>query len=436
MEKITMSSKEINQIEIFEKLKNRIITQKKAAFLLKLSERQVRNKFKRFSQMGPLGLIHCNRGKASKLKWSQQEKDQALLFLQLPEWKDFGPTFASEKLAELHNIKISAETLRQVMIHEHLWKPKQRRPVYRQRRERKPCFGMLIQLDGSNHDWFEGRGSRCTLLVFIDDATSQVVWLEFVNAESTQETMVATRSYFLKYGKPRAFYVDRASVFKVTKGNPDNIRLSNFARAMKELDVEMSYARSPQAKGRVERFNKTAQDRLIKEMRLAGINNKESANNFVKDVYIDKHNAQFSVLPANIHNEHRPVQASQLYDAFCLRQYRQLQNDYTITYHRKILQIEHQIALARPKDIITVSERIDGSIYLVCRKKLLQFNEIKQHSKPVKEIMETVHKPATNHPWRVMGHFCQQKIDPDGGYFRILKAEIIILQKPEIITLV
>jgi transposase/uncharacterized protein (UPF0248 family) len=404
MEKVTMSTKEINQISIFEKLKEKTITQKRAAEILGLGERQVRNKIKRFRMRGPRSLIHGNRGKQSKKRWNPEEQAVSLQLLKTSEWKDFGPTFASEKLLELHQIKVSSETLRKVMIAEQLWIAQKRKPCHRMRRERKPNFGIMTQLDGSDHDWFEGRGPRCTLLVFIDDATSRLLWLQFVSGESTKEVMESTHSYFLKHGKPRSFYVDRASVFKITRENSDNNRLSQFARAMKDLQVEMIYAHSAPAKGRVERFNKTAQDRLIKEMRLAQISTIEEANTFVRDIYIPLHNAKFAVMPALPEDAHQPVNECELNDILCIKSARIVQNDYTVSYHNRILQITKQIALVRPKDTIIIAQRLDNSLYLTCRNKKLQFTEINQ--RPIKEVItrkgsiNAFQKPAADHPWR------------------------------------
>jgi len=214
MGNIIMSEQEMKQSIIFEQLLRKEISQKNAATLMRLSERQVRRKLRAFKKGGPSSLAHKSRGQASRRSWDKQEEALAIELLQ-DKWDGFGPTFAAEKLKQYHDIEVSAETLRKSMTKHGLWVVKARKTKHRKRRERKTCFGMMIQLDGSPHDWFEGRGERCTLLVFIDDATSKVVWLEFGASESLEAVTKATRNYFEHYGFPNAFYVDYGSVFSV-----------------------------------------------------------------------------------------------------------------------------------------------------------------------------------------------------------------------------
>ena len=258
MEIITMSKKEINQIKILEENILGQITQITAAKKLGLTDRQIRNKLYRYKKYGPEGLIHKNRGRSSPNKWCKKERNHSISLLR-NEFVGFGPTLASEKLKEFEGIIISKETLRREMIKEGLWMPKNRKPKYRSQRPRKLCFGEMIQLDGSPHDWFEGRAPKCTLLVFIDDATSAILWLEFVTGETTTESLVAAKSYMEKYGRPMSLYVDYGSVWSVNTNNPDREKITQFERVMKELGIEVIHARSPQAKGRVERANKTLQ---------------------------------------------------------------------------------------------------------------------------------------------------------------------------------
>jgi transposase len=218
MENIIMSHKEREQLIVFSRLKFGEISQFEAAAQLKLSTRWIRNKLKRFCQSGAKGLVHKSRNKPSGKRWNESERILAIELLK-NGWKGFGPTFAAEKLRELKNIKISKEALRKVMISEKLWKSKQSKSKYRKLRDRKPMLGMMVQLDGSPHDWFEGRADKCTLIVFIDDATSKILHLEFVKSESTIGLLRATKNYITKCGIPTSFYNDNGSVFKVNINN-------------------------------------------------------------------------------------------------------------------------------------------------------------------------------------------------------------------------
>jgi hypothetical protein len=403
METIIMSKNELNTVSVMERLKEGFIDQKSAAIILKLSVRQVRNKIKRYREEGPSGLAHKNRGNPSNRSWNPQEKARAIIILKDPLWFKFGPTFAQEKLGLLHGIHISVETVRQVMIKEGLFVANSFKPEHRSRRERKSCIGVMIQLDGSYHDWFEGRGPNCCLLVFIDDATSEILWLEFGNAESTLELMQATYGYFSTHGKPYSLYVDRASVFKISTNNPDNERLSQFQRAMGELDVTMIFAGSPQAKGRVERFNQTAQDRLIKEMRLAGISSIQDANKFVHDVYIPMHNNKFAIAPALPQDLHRSVAKEDLHRTLAIKDKRIVASDYTVRYNNRFFQVERQIALVRPKDSVIISSHLTEDLSMSCRGRAIIFTEIPSRPlKPVvvKTVSNKIYKPAPNHPWR------------------------------------
>lgn len=399
MENIIMSRKEIQQVEILEKLVRREISQKDGAKILKITARQIIRKIKIFKDKGPEGLIHKNRGKPSKKKWDSKQEKLAIDLLK-SDWHDFGPTFTAEKLFELHGIKISEEAVRKSMIKHGLWVVNGRKIKHRIRRPRKPCFGIMIQLDGSPHDWFEGRGPKCTLLVFIDDATSKIVWLEFAESESLEAVMKATWNYFKTYGIPRSFYTDYGSVFRISTNNPDHDKITQFERVLKELDIEIIHARSPQAKGRVERSNETHQDRLIKEMRLKGISTIEAANQFLKDYYIEKHNIKFAKEPTDPTNVHRSIEGINLNNILCIKEERKLQNDFTILFQKRIFQLEgQQRTIIRPKNDITVNVHLDGSIRLSIRKTDLFFKEIKERIKKQdkeKIVKNHYHKPHEN----------------------------------------
>jgi hypothetical protein len=402
MGNITMNRKEQKQHPVFENLKNGKISQREAAFQLEVSTRWVRKKAKRYLQSGPAGLVHKNRGRPSKRRWSQKEADVSIDLLQ-SEWVDFGPTFASEKLWELKQIKVDKETLRQVMIKAGVWQPKKRRSQHRKRRDRREMVGHMVQLDGSPHDWFEGRADKCTLLVFIDDATSKILWLEFVKSESRMDVMKATKNYVQRYGRPHSFYVDFGSAFSVNNNNSERDRKTQWERAMLELSIEVKHAHSPQAKGRVERANGTLQDRLVKEMRLANISSMESANNFIiSSHFIKQHNQRFAVLPSIEGDAHRPIDSHNLEDIFCLKEARVLANDYTVTYEKQVLQLAaQQRTTIRPKDTIIIRTMLDGSLRLSIRRINLAFkelnNRIKIHKPEEQKIVEfRPRKPCEN----------------------------------------
>ena len=404
MEILSMSKREIEQISVFENLKNKSIKQKHAAKLLNLSVRQIQRKLKKYRELGTKGLIHSNRGKPSNRKLNLHLVDQALKLIE-ERYPDFGPTFAAEKLYEIHNIKINHETLRLRMIKEGLWKAKKRKQKHREWRERKECLGEFIQLDGSDHDWFEKRFKRCTLLAFIDDATSRILHLEFAK-ESTVEVMKSTKKYILKYGLPNELYVDRGKVFKVNLNNPDNDKLTQYQRAMSELSVEITHARSPQAKGRVERLFGTLQDRLVKELRLKDISTIKEANNFIENEYLPKHNQKYQVPAKSNTNLHREANNYNLDNILCIKEKRILTNDFTIRYKNRWFQLEKkQRTILFPKDEIIVVTHLDKKTELKIRNTNLFFHKIDKPA--VKGLVKTSiqkekkpWKPPANHPWK------------------------------------
>jgi hypothetical protein len=360
--------------------------------MLGVSTRCIRKRLSRYLKDGIKGLIHRGRGKPSKRAWKENDRDTAMKLFK-GEFSGFGPTYGSEKLFELHGIKISKETLRGYLIENGAWIPGKRRIEYRKRRERKSCFGIMIQLDGSPHDWFEGRAPKCTLLVFIDDATSKLVWLEFAPSESYDSLMKSTLKYFKKYGRPVSFYVDYGCVFSVNTNNPERDKLTQFERAMKEFSVEVIHARSPQAKGRVERVNRTLQDRLVKELRLANISSIEAANLFVQTNYIDKHNCQFAEIAAQPGNAHCSIDGFDVHNIFCLKESRVLQQDFTLSYHNRQLQLlREQRTIMRPRERILVHEHLDGAISLWLRNVKLNFEELKQRPTKIRNAVDYVRR--------------------------------------------
>lgn len=275
-----------------------------AAQRLQITSRQVLRLRQRFAEGGADAMATRHRGKPSNNQLEEGLAKKALELV-LADYDGFGPTLACEKLREKNNIILSKETLRQLMIGAGLWSPKAvRRAALHQPRERRPCRGELVQIDGSRHDWFEGRGAVCTLLVYVDDATGELLQLYFADTESTVSYFEATRRYIGKHGKPQAFYADRVAVFRCPVANSDTC--TQFQRAVDQLGIELICAKTPQAKGRVERVNRVLQDRLVKELRLDGIDDIEAANAWC-ETYIPRYNERFARVPSSKLDKHTPL---------------------------------------------------------------------------------------------------------------------------------
>lgn len=408
--------KEREQIAIFDRLKKKEISQVGAAKALGVTARWVRKKMKRYMEQGAEGLVHLGRNRSSSKRWAEKERSLAMSLFE-GQFAGFGPTFAAQKLEELYDIKVSKETLRRAMIVEGYWAGKKRKIKHRNRRDRKEYYGEMVQIDGSPHDWFEGRGPRCTLINFVDDATSSIPFMMLAPSESKESLMTGLRRYIEMHGIPQIAYVDYGGVFSVNVNNKERDKKTQFERACKELGIVVKHASSPQAKGRVERSHGTQQDRLIKEMRLAGISTIERANEFILRTYLPKHNKQFAVPPAKNDDIHRSADHFDLDRIFCLKDTRLLQNDFVIAYKRRILQLtQQQNAVIRPGETITVHEKFDGSLDLYIRGIWLNYVELKHRPcKPKLLAKETPRKPAANHPWR---RYDRQPFSssPNGGY--------------------
>ena len=405
--KITMSRKEIKSLPVFERLRKGEITQRMAALQLGLSERHVRNKMKRYIEFGPEGLIHRSRGRPSKRRIPNKQRQKVILLIR-DNYHDFGPTFAAEQLLKRNEIQINKETLRQIMISEDLWKDKKRKQKHRAWRSRREHYGEMYQLDGSPHQWIENRSDApwWTLISFVDDATSRIMWAEFADGESTMNLLKTTSSCIEQNGRPLFMYTDKGSVFKVNNNNPDNDKITHYARALKELGIDLIHANSPQAKGRVERAYKTLQDRLVKEMRLEEISTMKEANRYLQKVFIPDYNKRFSVAAKSKIDAHINVSSIDLRNALCTKEFRVIKNDFTIQYYNRLFQLtSDQKAVIRPKEKIIVAEHFESEISLWIRGFKLNYIEIFERPRPVKLIKEPnvnyiSQKPAPNHPWR------------------------------------
>jgi hypothetical protein len=340
-ETLTMSSQELNRLEILGRVLERRLTQAQAAEQLGLGVRQVERLCGKLRVEGPSGLVSKKRGRESNRKFPSGLRERSLKLVQ-SRYHDFGPTLAAEKLRELHDVVVSVETLRQWMIDAEIWVPhcQRARRVY-QPRHRRACVGELVQIDGCDHDWFEDRGPRCTLLVFVDDATSRLMELRFVDSESTFDYFASTKSYLGRHGKPVVLYSDRATIFRAARSekHKDGVP-TQFCRALSELNIDILCANTPQAKGRVERAHLTLQDRLVKELRLRGISTPEAANAYVPEFMAD-YNKRFAKPPMSDHDAHRPLRVDEdLALIFTWQEDRRVSKELTLHYHRGVYLIE------------------------------------------------------------------------------------------------
>jgi hypothetical protein len=422
-EVLNMSNKEVDRLRVIRDILDGKLRWCDGAEMLDVSERQIGRLCAQVRTEGNRGIIHGLRGRPSNHQLDPEPLERALCALHDdPRWHDFGPTFAQEKLRSRYRIDMSEGTLRRLMAQVGLWQPRSRAEKHRAWRERRSCVGMLVQLDGSDHDWFEGRCPRCVLLTYVDDATSRILHAEFVKVEDTLTLMRSTRAYLLSHGRPVAFYVDKDSIYKVNRqANVDEeLRdiqpITQFTRAMGELDVNVICADSPQAKGRVERGFDTHQDRLVKELRLAGICDMDAGNVFLRSFYIDDHNARCAVKPASPANVHKPLlDEHRLDEILSLRAERTLFNDHTLRFQNRFFQLfEEQPVRLGPKDKVEVEVRLDGTTHLRAKGCYLRFKPIdkrpyrpylaaqpsraKQYDDPRTKGVGS--KPAKDHPWR------------------------------------
>ena len=361
---VLMSERELNRIEVLSQLSQGRMTATTAANVLGLSRRQVHRLLKKFQTDGPAAIRHKARGRASNNRIDPAIREFAVTLVR-EHYIDFGPTFAAEKLEEDHGLKVSRETLRKWMQDAGIWLSRKKRRTFHQPRLRRECFGELIQIDGSDHHWFEERGPSCTLLVFIDDATSTLMHLEFAKSESTFSYFGALETYLHEHGRPVAFYSDKHSVFRVaSQGAETGHGMTQFGRALNELNIEILCANSSQAKGRVERANRTLQDRLVKELRLAGISDMDAANAFLP-AFRDHYNKKFAKPPRRPDNLHRPLntEPDRLADVLCWRDERYVGNQLAFSYDRqRIILQENEITRGLPGKYVDSYEFPDGRL--------------------------------------------------------------------------
>jgi len=408
---IEMSIRELNRLKIIQGVLGREVTQVKASEVLGLTERHVRRIVKRVREEGERGIVHRSRGRYSHRRMSE-ELEGRIVDVVGSKYKGFGPTLASEKLSECEGIEVSKEKLRQIMMKRGLWQRKRKRREMHPWRERKDHCGEMIQMDGSHHDWLEGRGPKLVLMGYVDDAMSRF-YGRFYDYEGVYPAMDSLERYIRLYGLPQSLYSDKHSTYKTTREpSLDELlrgesAVTQFVRASRELEVRVIHAHSPQAKGRIERVFGVLQDRLVKEMRLARISTKDQANQFLEE-FLPRYNEQFSKVAKKEKDLHRPLpQGIDLREIFCIKATRTITNDYIVKWGGRKLRIERpSIAMRRQK--VQVMEHFDGEIQIKFNQRYLSYCEVfdPKPAKPTQAKKSAPPKkkgkyiPPPDHPWK------------------------------------
>jgi len=414
METILMSVKERRRLEVMSRVKGGDFSLAKGAELLGISYRQMKRVWARYESAGDAGLVHQLRGRASNRLILPLRKEQALE-LYREKYSGYGPTLAAECLARDDGLSVPVSTLRVWLSGAGLWERQRRRKLHRRRRPRREHRGELVQLDGSHHDWFAGRRGTAVLMVLIDDATGRI-FARFFENESWDSAAKAVRRYTQLHGLPRALYVDRHSIYRADwEPTADEILAgkepqTEFGRAMVELEVELIKAHSPQAKGRVERVNRTLQDRLVKELTRVGITDLESANQYLETTYLPRFNAQFGRSAAQPADAHRAVSDERVLRALSLQEIRVVQPDWTLRWHNGFLQLPRATAAqVQPGQRVEVRVQLDGRLRIFVGECELPWSTVREAppfplpaASPSREPARSSQgqKPRANHPWR------------------------------------
>jgi transposase len=412
---IALSTRELERLRILSKVMDRSMTQMEASVILGISDRQIRNLIVKVREKGNKGIAHGNRGREAPNKMSKDQEERIAEIVKV-KYPDFRPTLASEKLGESHGIRVGREKLRQIMIAEGLWKVRRRAKGYlHQWRERKAYLGEMVQMDGSHHDWLEERGPRLVLMGYIDDATNRFFG-RFYDYEGIYPAMDSLERYIRLYGLPVSLYLDKHSTYKTTR-QPDTEELlrgerarTQFERAVKELQIRVIHANSPQGKGRVERVFGTLQDRLVKEMRLEGISTREEANKFLPS-YLPRFNEQFMRAARGDTDLHRSLpEEINLREILCIKGYRTINDGCIIKWRRRVFVLNNpSIALRRRK--VEVREHFDGKITVKYKDRYLDCREVfevkpKRDKKKEKKVepkqphKRYIYTPPLEHPWK------------------------------------
>ena len=389
---ITMSIREMERLKMIVWIKEGKITVVEAAESLHMSERQMYRVLGRYRTQGEAGLVHRLRGMRSNRGYSKETRKEVFRLFR-EQYSDYDPTLFGEKLEEYHTLHISRQTLTRWLVKESLWAGRRKKRPHRRKRERREAIGSLIQFDGSEHDWFEGRCPRCCLLVAIDDASGSVM-VRFAKEEDMVSVFEFWHRYTQHRGIPAEIYTDGGTVYFDPK-NPK--RLTQFGRAIAALGIHHIHAYSPQAKGRVERSNRTHQDRLLKALREHDISSIEEANPFVEEVYCARHNRRFAH-SEGLSDIHRPADGIDLNNIFCFEDTRKVYHDYTITLHSQFIQLlRSEAPLPPPRSTVLLRQWLDGSLHIFWNEHELAFQVCAARQLPKSKPLVS---PAINHPWR------------------------------------
>lgn len=415
MEALVMSKRERRGLEVLSQVRAGKLNLQQASEHLGVSYRQVRRVWKRYQAAGDAGLVHRLRGRKSNRRGDVKLRKKVLARY-VQQYADYGPTLAGESLAE-EGLVVPVQTLRRWLLAEGLWSRTRRTKAHRRRRARRECFGELVQMDGSHHDWFEGRRAWAVLMVMIDDATGRID-AQFFEEETLTAAFTMFRDYAGQYGFPQAIYVDRASIYRSDREpTPEEILAekepqTQFGRALEELVVRLILARSPQAKGRVERMNSTLQDRLVKKLRQRKISDLATANKFLAEEFLAPFNAKFGKAPAQAADLHRAVPAElDLPRVLSVQEERVVQNDWTVRWNNGFLQLQRDSGM-QPRERVLVCEQLDGRVRLFAGDRELAYGTTRTEPRPERQRAQPRRgptqsiqgqKPAKSHPWRGRG---------------------------------
>lgn len=386
---LTMSQKEVDRLKVINQIETKVLTVEQGADFMGISSRQTYRVLKKIKKEGNKAIIHKLRGKRSNRGYPEGLKKQVIEIYKA-NYSDYGPTLFSEQLVKSHKISVDHETIRKWLRAKAITTSMRRKRPHRKKRERRSCFGAMLQFDGSHHDWFEGRGAECCLMNCVDDSTGKV-YVKFAVSENTQDVLLTLWEYVNKYGIPRSIYTDKLSVYKAEG------KLTDFGRAMKELDIQTIYANSPQAKGRVERVNRTLQDRLVKSLRREAISNIAEANKYVQKRFMSEYNSRFAV-NLGVPDAHRITLGYDLKNIFCYKTSRQVRNDYTINLAGGYIQLlKGPSPLPRPKQNVTICKWLNGEMHIYFNGQEIKFTHLED--KPGKRGYKS-RKVPKDHPWR------------------------------------
>lgn len=384
-----MSIKERRCLQVIGRINHKNLKVAEAAEVLGITERQMYRILLRHKRSGDTSLVHGLRGRPSNRGY-RKDIQQEILRLYQETYPDYGPTLFAEMLGEHHGHRIDANTLRRWLKDAGFWTRVRAARRHRRKRERRPAIGEMLQFDGSFHEWFEDRGPSCCLLVAIDDASGRI-FMRFAESENTKDVLATLWAYVERYGIPRQFYSDCGSVYRSRGERPTDV-----TRALRQLSVEVIFAHSPQAKGRVERSNRTHQDRLIKALRRERISTVSEANRFLERTYLRQHNARFARTD-HLHDIHRPVADIDLRNVFCFATTRTVLNDYCLTLNAGYIQLERSEApLPPPGNRVNVHRWLDGSLHILWHDNELSFKSLDQ--RPIPKPRMVRHQPPS-HPW-------------------------------------